>query len=78
MQSISCSTRKNHHRPHVRALNFGTACFVNLEKAYDCHSFIEQELHKGADAELQVGQNQSAPAFLGTPFATAKEPVHSR
>ena len=32
MQSISGSTRKNHHRPHVRALNFGTVCFVNLEK----------------------------------------------
>ena len=46
--------------------------------SYDCHSFIEQELHKGADAELQVGQNQTAPAFLGTPFATPKEPVHSR
>ena len=28
----------------------------------------EQELHEAADAELQAGQNQTAPAFLGTLF----------
>ena len=69
----------NRHEIHVpkemvSILNMWAARWMGLVLSFDCNNFIEQEPREAADAELQVGQNQTAPAYLGTPFATLKEP----